>query len=164
VFQTFLLAATLCPAAFGQAAAEYGIGAARAVTMTAPAANLGNGIKGVFDTLNKTIEPDKGAASGSASSGMLSPKPQRSPRSKQAIGPAGRKPTATAAAGAAYEDPKQIHAGIAYDELVRRFGPPSMSIMGETGRSALSYSSRNNLVQVEVEDGKVISVVGAQSE
>jgi Flp pilus assembly pilin Flp len=170
-FRTLLVVVTVCPTAFGQAAVEYGLGAARAATTTAPAGALANGIKGVFENLNKTIESDRGSGgSGSAAPGSLLLTPRPTLRSKPSITPAGKKTTSASATVAAsrpghgYEDPKGIQTGIGYDDMVRRFGPPSMSITTESGTSALSYSTRNNMVQVEVEDGKVISVVGAQSE
>ena len=165
----FPLAAT-CPNTFGQAAVEYGLGAGRAATTTAPALNLGNSIKGVFDTVNKTIEPNRGVSgSGSAARSSLSTTAKRTPRSGQSAGLAGKKSAPAEVTQSAtqptkaYEDPAQIRAGIEYDEMVRRFGPPSMSMTTEEGKRALSYSSQGGLVQVEVEGGKVVSVAGQAS-
>jgi len=58
----------------------------------------------------------------------------------------------------AFEDPKQIPAGIEYGEMLRRFGPPTMGINDGPGRITYAYSKVKTQVQVEVENGKVISV------
>ena len=46
----FLLLAGICRTAAGQAIAEYGLGAGRASTTTAPARNLGKQLGGVLDS------------------------------------------------------------------------------------------------------------------
>ena len=153
-FSALLPLAALCPEAFGQAAVEYGLGASRAAISTAPAAGLGKSIKGVFDSVNKTLEP---AVS-------LSPSAQAKPqgRSKQLASPSAKKAAETPAAQAekGFENPQNIQSGIEYDELLRRFGPPSMSVTSESGGRALSYSTKDGLVQVAVENGKVVSIGG----
>ena len=57
-----------------------------------------------------------------------------------------------------FEDPRHIPAGIAYDDMVRRFGPPTMKITDGPGRFSLSYATKKSRVQVEMKDGKVTSV------
>ena len=57
-----------------------------------------------------------------------------------------------------FEDPRQIPAGIQYNEMVRRFGPPTMRINDGPGRTTYSYSKLKTQVQVEVQNGKVVSV------
>lgn len=56
------------------------------------------------------------------------------------------------------EDPRQIPAGIQFSEMVRRFGPPTMWINDGPGRTTYSYSKLKTQVQVEVQNGKVVSV------
>jgi len=58
----------------------------------------------------------------------------------------------------AFEDPRKIPAGIEYSEMVRRFGLPTMRINDGPGRTTYSYSKLKTQVQVEVIDGKVVSV------
>lgn len=58
----------------------------------------------------------------------------------------------------AYEDPQKIPAGIKYSEMVRRFGPPSMKVADSPSRATFSYYKLNIQVQVEVQNGKVVSV------
>lgn len=74
-------------------------------------------------------------------------------------------PGAAAAAHAPhrYENPKLIQAGIGYNEMIRRFGKPSLKITRGAGRSTLTYSERNRHFQVEVEDGQVIAVAEVKS-
>lgn len=57
-----------------------------------------------------------------------------------------------------FEDPRRIKAGLEYNDMVRRFGPPNMRVVDGPGRTSLSYSSKKSRVQVEMENGKVLSV------
>lgn len=57
-----------------------------------------------------------------------------------------------------FEDPRRIVAGLEYNDMVRRFGPPNMRVVDGPGRTSLSYSSKRSRVQVELENGKVVSV------
>ena len=162
--------ATVCPTAIGQAVAEYGLGAGRAATTTAPTGKIANGIAGTFESLSKAAGTDSGAAA----PGSASPSPEAGHTPARKIGHRTQSKRSTLAAKAAppdvtpatpptaapapvYEDPRQIQAGMKYDEMVRRFGPPSMSVTTESGTSMLWYSSRDGSYQVEVQDGKVIA-------
>lgn len=58
----------------------------------------------------------------------------------------------------AYEDPRRIPAGIEYGEMVRRFGPPTMRVTDDPSLTTFSYSKQKTQVQVEVQNGKVVSV------
>jgi hypothetical protein len=56
-----------------------------------------------------------------------------------------------------HEDPAGIETGLAYDELVRRFGPGSMSItMGP--EKSMTYRGKDGTFRVKVKDGAVASV------
>lgn len=151
----FLLLAAVCPTAFAQAAVEYGLGVGRAATSTAPVRNLGKQIGGVWDSLDKAAKSgDSQAPSHVKSSTAL----KRSTTASRA----GRKTASNATSPAAlpYEDARHIEAGIAYDELVRRFGRPSMEITTGPGARTLSYAAREGTVSVEVENDKVVTVAG----
>ena len=149
----FPLLAALCPIAAAQAVVEYGLGAGRAATTTAPARSLGKQIGGVFDSLNKAVKAgeDQAAPAGNSSAA--------SKRSTAAV-PAGKKTASTAVPPAAptYEDPRHIQAGAGYEEMVRRFGPPSMEITTGPGGRTVSYAAREGTVAVEVENDKVVTV------
>jgi hypothetical protein len=69
-----------------------------------------------------------------------------------------KRPPAKPANSPAFEDPRQIPAGINYSEMVRRFGPPSMKVVDSPARTTYSYSKVKTQVQVEVQNGKVVSV------
>ena len=58
----------------------------------------------------------------------------------------------------AFEDPRTIPSGIQYSDMVRRFGPPTMKVVDSPGRITYSYSKLKTQVQVEVQNGKVVSV------
>ena len=72
-----------------------------------------------------------------------------------------RGPSTAAHRAAPLEDPRRIPHGISYDEMVRRFGPPSIAVTDGPGRSSLSYTGRASRVQVEMQDGRVISVASS---
>ena len=178
-FLVILLWATFCPTSIGQAAAEYGLGAGRAATTAAPAGNVANGISGVFDSLTKAAGAETGRAAPASDSPNTEPrrtaahKTGRRTQAKRSTLPAKvATPDATSATPSThapppapvYEDARQIQAGIAYDELVRRFGPPSMSVTTESGANTLWYSSRDGNYQVEVQDGKVVAGPGRQQQ
>ena len=63
-----------------------------------------------------------------------------------------------ASRASSYEDPRRIPAGIDYAEMVRRFGPPSMRVTDSPTRTTYSYSKLKTQVQVEVQNGRVVSV------
>jgi hypothetical protein len=165
VVATFVAAVLLCPSAGAQAVAEYGISAGRVTTSTAVADGVGKGIKGAFGNVDKAIKAGRDAAAGSApkSAGntvtQATAKPSAQPAETEAAAadeiPA--KPPAPV-----YEDPRQIQAGMDYDEMLRRFGPPSMSVTEEPGRSTLWYSSNGQNYPVQLQGKKVVSGPGAQ--
>ena len=73
-------------------------------------------------------------------------------------------PTTTAAVATAaakpapkYEDAGAIEPGLLYADLIRRFGPPAMS-MTYDGETALSYSGKGGPYQVKVVAGIVNAV------
>jgi hypothetical protein len=153
ILVAFLLLAGICRTAAGQAIAEYGLGAGRASTTTAPARNLGKQLGGVLDSLNKVAPAGEGQAAPAVKSSTGS---KRSTTSA----PAKIKPASKAASTAVpmYEDPRHIEAGIGYEELVRRFGSPSMEVTTRPGGRTLSYATRKGTVAVDVEGEKVVSV------
>ena len=146
---TFLLVIALRSTVHAQAAVEAGLGAARAVTTTAPAQGLGKSIGGVFSGLDKALK--SGQTPVDSAGGRTAP-----------AGVAPQKKATPKADAVTYEDPKQIQAGLAYDELVRRFGPASMEIAGEAGRRMLIYSAKDGTTQVELLDEKVVSAETAK--
>lgn len=157
-FLAFLLLAAVCPLAVGQAVTEYGLGAGRAATTTAPARSAAQGISRVFDNLSKAAGADAGTAASASSAPQRTAahktrRRERPSRSPDASGVAAS--TTPQPAAPVYEDPKQIQPGIAYDEMVRRFGPPSMLVTTGPAKSTLWYSSGGGTYEVQLEDGKV---------
>jgi hypothetical protein len=59
---------------------------------------------------------------------------------------------------AVYEDPGTILIGTEYEEVVRRFGPPTLAITTQVGVQTLRYLSAGSPVKVQMRDGKVASV------
>ena len=147
-------AASLCAAVLlsypatvhAQAAVEYGLAVGNAAGMSGAASGIGKALSGLAGTLDKTVQ---------------SPASTTSTPSTQSKSTAARKVPAMAkvAAGPApvYEDLKNLEAGMAYTDVVRRFGPPSMEFASATGKS-LSYSNRDGMTQVEVRNETVASI------
>lgn len=128
--------------AHGQAAVEAGLGASRAATSTAPARGIGKSMSGLAGSLDKALKP---AQKESSDEVVSAPSPAPVVAAKAA--PAKQK----------FEDAGGIEPGLAYDELVRRFGPASMAVTVGAERS-LSYAGKEGMFQVTVQDGKVKAV------
>jgi hypothetical protein len=117
-----------------QATVEAGLGAGAAATSTAPAAGLGKSIAGMMKNLDKTLKSaDKTA-------------PETIIVTKDAPPPAPTK---------SYEPIATSEVGLAYAELIERFGKPSMEITGEDGLKKLNYGA----TRIQVKDGKVTAIV-----
>jgi len=152
ILTALLCCSAICPSASGQAAVEYGLGAGRAATTAAPARGAGKQIGGVFDSLNQTMkgQPDS----------TPEPKPSIERKSVRTVRSTAKPAPQPVLLAVTYEDPQQITVGIGYDELVRRFGPPSMSITTGADGKTLSYVGHGGMVGVEVVSGHVVSVSG----
>jgi hypothetical protein len=57
--------------------------------------------------------------------------------------------------GRTYEDPRLIQPGMAYDDLVERFGPPAMEMTTGPGGKSLMYVGMYGTTMIEVQDGRV---------
>ena len=152
ILASFSLWLVLAGTAAGQATVEAGLGAARAVTTTAPARGIGKSMSGLAGSLDKAL---KGGQTGSSeqAAGAVASKPGTQTATKTESTPAKVSPTPATN----WEDPGGIETGLAYDDLVRRFGPSSMAITAGTERS-LTYRGKDGLFQVKVQDGVVTSI------
>lgn len=134
--------------AAAQTAVEAGLAAGRSATMAAPARSAGKSMAGAWGSLDGTLKAGQSNAdSGKTSSSPASP-----------TGPAAKDAKKPPAPAPVYEDPNKIQAGLAYEELLKRFGPPSMEITVESGKKSLGYTAKDGSIQLEVEGGKVTSV------
>jgi hypothetical protein len=153
ILASFSLWLALAGTAAGQATVEAGLGAARAVTTTAPARGIGKSMSGLAGSLDKAL---KGGSS-EQSAGVVATKPgtqsSTQPATKAQSTPDKTSPTPAPN----WEDPGGIETGLAYDDLVRRFGPSSMAITAGTERS-LTYRGKDGIFQVKVQDGVVTSI------
>jgi hypothetical protein len=120
-----------------QTMVEAGLGAARATTSTAPAAGLGKSMAGMLSNLDKTLKAADKAAS---SETIILPK------------------ETPAAPAKTYEPIKNAETGLAYEELIERFGPPSLEIAAGPGVKKLTYSGKEGTTRIEVKDGKVSTI------
>jgi hypothetical protein len=134
--------------AAAQAAAEAGLAAGRSATMAAPARNAGKSMAGAWGSLDGALKAGQSTADSSKT--PSAPAPRSGPAAKDA-----KKPSAPAPV---YDDPNKIQAGLTYEELLKRFGPPSMEITVEAGKKSLGYTAKDGSIQLEVEGGKVTSV------
>jgi len=137
-----------------QAMVENALGAGRAATTTAPASNIGKAVNGLAGALEGALKGVQGAAANP--SGAAASETAR-PTTAVGTGIPAAKP------GSNFEDPLQIAAGMTYEEVLRRFGPPRMQFTDGPGTSSLAYSSKDGGVQVAMRDGKVASVAKPKS-
>jgi len=141
--------------AAGQATVEYGLGAGRAATTTAPAGGLGKAMSGLAGTLDKMVN---GGKQTSDAQPVAATTTKRAAKKSSAAAKTPAPPVIIAPPPAPnWEDPSGIQTGIGYGELVRRFGPPALAITGPEGRS-LTYSGKNGSFQLEVQDEMVTSI------
>ena len=135
--------------AFGQAMVEAA-GASSAASGSAGALKaLGDTIKGAFGGADGTLK----------SAGSTTVVHTFEPSSPAGRSRTGAKNGAPAAPKPVYEDPLKIQAGISYDDLMHRFGPPAMRWMEESGETKVTYITKSGPIQLEfAADGKVSSV------
>ena len=148
---SFSLWLSMAGSAAGQATVESGLGAARAVTTTAPARGIGKSMSGLAGSLDKALK-----------GGQQSEQPAAAVSAKPAARTAATSPKTSPSPVVNWEDPSGIEPGLVYDELVRRFGPSSLAISGGAERS-LTYQGKDGVFQVKVQDGVVTSIEKPQS-
>jgi len=147
-----LLALGVCETpAFGQAMVEAA-GAASAASGSAGALKaLGDTIKGSLGSADSTLQSATTVVHTSDPVPAAKSQSKAGAKSGAAVTPPPPKPV--------YEDPRQIQAGIAYEDLMRRFGPPAMRWTDEAGSTKLTYLTKAGPIQLEfAADGKVSSV------
>lgn len=128
----------------GQTAIEAALGASRAATTTAPAKDMSKALNGLLGCMDKLLQ---GA------------QPQASSSDVSAVTVVSAAKMATPKADVrTYEDPKLIQPGMAYAELLQRFGPPSMELTTASGHKGLMYTGKDGPpIRVELQDGKVLA-------
>ena len=154
-----VLALTI-PAA-GQALPEYSAGTAGTTGAAGASGGIGKSIGEMIGNLDKTL-----ASSESANKEDAAKKPDSGPSKPAAATPRrsqkGRPATTAAVHPTAppvpkYEDPNQIPVNLAYDEMMRRFGPPAMEITTDSSVQKLLYATPSGMVHIEVVGGVVTS-------
>jgi hypothetical protein len=138
--------------AAAQTSVEYGAAAARAATAVGSASK---GAGGLFNSLDKALKSATDPRAG-ASAPAKPPAVEPKTAAKTTTAPAQPEKVAPPPAPT-YEDPAGIKAGLAYDELLTRFGPPSLEIITGPGASSLDYITKEGGVRVECRDGKVVA-------
>jgi len=141
--------------AAGQAAVESSVVAAGVSTAAAPASGIGGAISGLAATFEKAVSA--GQQGSDAQSVVMTTAGTAVKHSATAARTRVRSTRIPPAPAPKWEDPSGIQAGLSYGEMVRRFGPPALEIVGDVGRS-LTYSGPNGAFQIEVRDEKVTSI------
>jgi hypothetical protein len=141
-----------------QATVEYATSASRAATTAAPAQKAGKAVAGALDNLTRTLqtpENSKPAARGAATAPSRSRKASlTSEAAKPQVGSGATEPNADLA----FEDPSGIKESMEYDEILRRFGPPSLKMTTAPGEETLCYARKDLMVDVMVRNGKITNV------
>jgi hypothetical protein len=143
-----------------QAALEYGLGMGRAATSTAPAQGVKKAVTGIAGSLDKAMKTGQGASdSGSPAAARVVEPASAAAGEPESVGTPAPVPAVPARI---YEDPRGIQAGMANDELIRRFGPPTLEVTGASGGRLLTYSGKNGIIQLELRNEKV-SLISAMT-
>jgi hypothetical protein len=163
LFSTCFLALTLFGnSAAGQAMVESGLATGAAASATTPARGLKNGMTGMFDRLDKTLKSaqDETDSKRPSSSVIRLDAPVTAESKTAVIANPAQAPLSDlppALPSPSYEDPATIQAGIGYQELLRRFGPPALEFIDGPNRKVMSYLKKGGAAQVEFRGGKVTS-------
>jgi hypothetical protein len=139
----FLLPAVFCHAAAAQATTEYGSMAGKSATAGKRANSISHHIGGIWGSLDKTITGSQ----------------QHAPSQRTAQHARRQSRRRAHTASAMHEDPSRIAPGIAYQDLIRRFGPATFAVTSGPRTSTLVYPGKNGDINVELLDGKVTRVV-----
>ena len=127
----------------GQAMVEAGLAVSQTAGTAAAAKGVGTALGGLMggkEKLLQTMQQQVGKAEGTSAVTLVPPEKMATPKDD----------------GRTYEDPKLIQPGLAYDELVQRFGPPAMEMTTAPGRKSLMYAGKDGATtSIEVQDGKV---------
>ena len=147
MFWKLYLIAAIAPALLpAQALVEYGLAAAAAGNAGAASRNAAGGIGGALSNLTRTLNAGQPAATSTA------PRTSTAGVSATQTAPAPAKPEVV------YEDAAGIQPQMERAELIRRFGPPAMSITGGPDSESMTYDSKAGTVEVEMRNGKVATV------
>ncbi len=150
--------------AAGQAMGEAaGLGAMGA-TAASGAKGVGKSMSGIAGAFDKAVNP---AGASKDAGAVTAPKAKVAPKATaRAAKPDSKAAPTTVAAEAAvpapppapkFEDPDKLETGLAYEELVRRFGPPTMMVTS-TAERTLFYQTKDGMFQLKLRDGLVASV------
>ncbi len=137
-----------------QAVVEAAAGAARAATTAVPAQKVGKSINGAFDNLNRALQNStkpKSTTSSAATSPASAP-------AAAAITPVPVPAPSVLNSEVVFEDPSGIQEGMEYEEVTRRFGPPSLKLTTGPDQETLCYIKNVTSVDVTVRGGEVTAV------
>lgn len=142
-----------------QAMVENALGVSRAATSAAPAKGAAKAIGGALENLGRVVsESTEGkAADIKPAARSVKSAPSTQPAASAAAEPAPA-PVEVKKVEVKYEDPSGIRTGMAYGEIMRRFGPPALMLTMEGGEETLSYSTKGQSLDVTLKDGKVTAV------
>ena len=149
-----------------QAATEAVLGSAKSAVTGAAASQgasqvLGTGLNKVGQLFGDTV--GRAPATPAAT-------PAKTPARRAVTGPTGKRvatrrplasgetPTPVAVPETSHENPAGIQAGMEYGEVIRRFGAPGMKFTSGAGEEMLSYTKDDQMVDVRMSNGKVVSV------
>jgi hypothetical protein len=140
----------------GQAIIEHAVTSGGAATAAGSANGAAGAIDGVLRKLDGTLDT-AGKKPHSATAHAKSSVARTAVPAVSPIAPQLAEPSESAKT---YEDPAGIKTGMAYVELLRRFGAPSMQITSGGGEQTLYYFHKDGRAQtqVRVSGGQVLAV------
>ena len=129
----------------GQVMVEGALAGGISAASSSSARRIGKPVGDIVRSLDRVVKPvaAKAPAQSTVSSTEMPEVIEEAPRAKLA------EPVRT------YEDPVGIQVGMASDELLRRFGPAQLDMMGPDMGRVLSYRANSGVYQLEVRNNKV---------
>src|ERR1022692_136097 len=140
----------------GQVILERALITGGSAAATTPARGVKKSVSGVMGSLDRVMKTGQGAADSGSPGGARAAEAAQ-PGEVEAVSEEAPAPV-TMGPAKIYEDPLGIRAGMANEELVRRFGPPSLEVIGASNGRLLTYSGKNGIIQLELRNEKVTLV------
>jgi hypothetical protein len=136
----------------GQTMIERGMITGASSGIAAPAAGLKKAVSGIMGSV------DQAAKAAQVPSANASPSRARvaDPSQPAEVEAAVEASPVPAAPAKIYEDPRGIQAGMANEELIRRFGPPTLAVTSASNGRLLTYAGKNGMIQLELRNEKVV--------
>lgn len=137
-----VLVCALPVSALAQAMVEYGAGLASSAAAISAGRKTGKSVGGIFEKASKAVS----GAPQSISPSATAVRTTRAAQADAAVVPTVVYPPLEETA---------LREGAAYEELVSRYGPPSLETTGGSGEKTAWYETKRQSVEIVMREGKI---------